>query len=114
MISQVARRYQVENAHYMSGEIAHGKEKAQFKYCIKTDGTTRVQALHGFVGADISKDIETVNIAFVNQSDVVTLADNAQYMVVGFSEKPIDENQLRNLPWEKVDKVYRISLRSVR
>ena len=54
------------------------------------------------------------HIAFINQSDTVMLADGTQYMVVGFDEKPIDENQLRNLPWEKVDKVYRISLRSVR
>lgn len=114
MISQVARRYQLENGHYQNGEIAHGKETAKFKYAIKADSSTRTQALHGFVTADVAREIEVVNIAFVNQSDTVTLADGAQYMVVGFDQKPIDENQLRNLPWEKVDKVWRISLRSVR
>lgn len=112
MTSQVARRYQLENGHYLNGEIAHGKQQtAKFKYAIKSDKTTRSQPLHGFVAADTAKEIETVNIEFVNQSDIVTLADGLKYSVVGFDEKPIDENQLRNLPWEKVDKVWRISLR---
>lgn len=112
MISQVARRYQLENSHYLDGEIAHGKQKtAKFKYGIKADRTSRSQPLHGFVAADVAKEIETVNIEFINQSDIVTLADGLKYSVVGFDEKPLDENQLRNLPWEKVDKVWRISLR---
>lgn len=111
MTSQVARRYQLENSHYLDGEIKHSKQTAKFKYGIKADRTSRSQPLHGFVAADIAKEIETVNIEFVNQSDIVTLADGLKYSVVGFDEKPIDENQLRNLPWEKVDKVWRISLR---
>lgn len=112
MISQTARRYQLENSHYLDGEISHGRQQtAKFKYNIKADRTSRTQPIHGFVAADVAREIETVNIEFVHQSDIVTLADGLKYSVVGFDEKPIDENQLRNLPWEKVDKVWRISLR---
>lgn len=114
MTSQTLRRYQLEHKHFLKGSITCGKDiKAFFKYVIVTNNSARTQLVHGFVASDNTVGIESVDIAFVHNSDTVELADGNKYTVTSFEEKPLDENQLRYLPWERVDKIYRISLKSV-
>lgn len=112
MTSQVARRYQVEHGHYMNGELQHGKETSAFKYGLRSANTARAQVLHGYVGSDNTREIESVDVGELHTSDIVTLTDG-KYLVVAFEPKLIDELQLRNLPYEKADKVWRITLKSV-
>ena len=114
MTSQTLRRYQLEHKHFLKGSITCGKDiKAFFKYVIVTNNSARTQLVHGFVASDNTVGIESVDIAFVHNSDTVELADGKKYIVASFEEKPLDENQLRFLPWERVDKIYRINLKSV-
>lgn len=114
MTSQTLRRYQLEHKHFLKGSITCGKDiKAFFKYVIVTNNSARTQLVHGFVASDNTVGIESVDIAFVHNSDTVELADGNKYTVTSFEEKPLDENQLRFLPWERVDKIYRINLKSV-
>lgn len=114
MTTQTLRRYQLERKHFLSGTIMCGKDiKAYFKYVIRTNNSARTQLIHGFTASDNTVGIESVDIAFVHNSDTVELADGNKYTVTSFEEKPLDENQLRYLPWERVDKIYRISLKSV-
>lgn len=112
MTSQVARKYQVENGHYMCGEIQHGKETRVFHYGLKTAKTVRTQLIHGVTGSDNGRDIESVDCGQLHTSDVVKLADGGKYLVTDVEARLIDELQLRNLPYEKADKVWRITLRA--
>lgn len=114
MTSQTLRRYQLEHKHFLKGSITCGKDiKAFFKYVIVTNNSARTQLVHGFVASDNTVGIESVDIPFVHNSDTVELADGKKYIVASFEEKPLDENQLRFLPWERVDKIYKLSLKSV-
>lgn len=114
MTTQTLRRYQLERKHFLSGTIMCGKDiKAYFKYAIRTNNSARTQLIHGFTASDNTVGIESVDIAFVHNSDTVELADGNKYTVTSFEEKPLDENQLRFLPWERVDKIYKLSLKSV-
>lgn len=113
MTSQTLRRYQLEHKHFLTATISHGDIKAVFKYAVVANRSTRTQLLHGFMASDNNVEIESVDIAFVHNSDVVELTDGNKYTVVSYDEKPLDENQLRWVPWEKADKVFRITLKSV-
>jgi len=114
MTSQTLRRYQLERKHFLSGSITCGKDiKAFFKYTVVSNNSTRTQVIHGFAASDNTVGIESVDIAFVHNSDTVELADGKKYTVTSFEEKPLDENQLRFLPWERVDKIWKITLKSV-
>lgn len=113
MTSQTLRRYQLEHKHFLTATISHGDTKAVFKYAVVASKSTRTQLLHGFMASDNNAEIESVDIAFIHNSDVVELSDGKKYTVMSYDEKPIDENQLRWVPWEKADKVFRITLKSV-
>lgn len=113
MTSQTLRRYQLEHKHFLTATISHGDIKAVFKYAVVANRSTRTQLLHGFMASDNNVEIESVDIAFVHNSDVVELTDGKKYTVVSYDENLLDENQLRWVPWEKADKVFRITLKSV-
>lgn len=112
-LSETARVYQLKNGHLLNGILTHGETTTEFKYGLLHDNRTKTTYVHGAEGGQNTTEIETVEPIVVEIGDKIQFADGRKGKVVDMSTDLLEELQLRFVPYERADKVRRITVRYV-
>ena len=109
-LSETARVYQLQHGHTMIGTLKHGETITQFKYGLLHDNRNKTTYVHGIEGGQTQTEIETVCDVSPEVGDKITLVTNRKGRVTNVSTEILDELQLRFVPYEKADKIKRITI----
>lgn len=108
-MTQEARQYQLENAHFYMATVQRTGQVFKFgfpsEYVKKSNSA---EMIHGFWASNTERTIETVENVDLQAKDVIVLHDFGTAQVRQFDVKWLNELQLRFVTPQLADKITKI------